>query len=216
MTRPSDERGLPLSGLDAAHIERYDALLTELYSYIPGVQNRLEALLQEAPDFVLGQVLRGYSVMSDGLQSGLPQARAYLAQAERLAAHTTERERLHISALRAWVDGRLADRLQALEDIVLRWPLDLLAYRQLTGMLFWTGDKRRQLAAAAQALPHWGPQLPGYRLVLGPLAFALEEAGHYVLAESHARQALDYQPNRSMGFACVVSCAGDAGPCPRG
>ncbi len=193
MTRLSDERGLPLTGLDAAQIERYDALLTELYSYIPGVQNRLEALVQEAPGFVLGQVLRGYSIMADGLRSGLPQARQYLAQAEQLAAGATERERLHISVLRAWTEGRLAQRLQALEDIVLRWPLDLLAYRQLTGMLFWTGDKRRQLAAALQALPHWDPQIPGYRLVLGPLAFALEEAGHYTLAESHARKALDYR-----------------------
>ena len=195
MTRHSDERGLPLTGLDAAQIERYDALIHELYSYIPGVQNRLEALLQEAPGFVLGQVLRGYSVMTDGLRSGLPQARAYLERAEQLAGQATERERLHLGALRAWVEGRLADRLQALEDIVLRWPLDLLAYRQLTGMLFWTGDKRRQLAAAVQALPHWSPQHAGYRLVLGPLAFALEEAGHYTLAESHARQALDAQPN---------------------
>lgn len=193
MTRLSDERGLPLSGLDTPQIERYDALLHELYSYIPGVQDRLEALLQEAPGFVLGQVLRGYAVMTDGLQSGLPQARRYLAQAEQLAGHATERERLHIAVLRAWVGGRLADRLQGLEDIVLRWPLDLLAYRQLTGMLFWTGDKRRQLAAALQALPHWDPQVPGYRLVLGPLAFALEEAGHYTLAESHARKALQYQ-----------------------
>jgi hypothetical protein len=37
MTRLNDERGPPLAGLDAAQIERYDALLTELYSYIPGV-----------------------------------------------------------------------------------------------------------------------------------------------------------------------------------
>lgn len=193
MTRLSDERGLPLSGLNAAQIQRYDALLDELYSYIPGVQDRLEALLQEAPGFVLGQVLRGYAVMTDGLLSGLPKARHYLSQAEQLADSATDRERLHIGVLRAWVEGRLADRLQGLEDIVLRWPLDLLAYRQLTGMLFWTGDKRRQLAAALQALPHWDPQVPGYRLVLGPLAFALEEAGHYTLAESHARKALEYQ-----------------------
>ena len=193
MKHPADERNLPVSGLDAARIERYDELLNELYSYIPGVQTRLEALVQEAPGFVLGLVLRGYAVMTDGLLSGLPQAHRYLAQAEQLAAGATERERLHIRALRAWVEGRVSDRLQALEDIVLRWPLDLLAYRQLTGMLFWTGDKRRQLATALQVLPHWGPQLPGYRLVLGPLAFALEEAGHYALAESHARQALDYQ-----------------------
>jgi tetratricopeptide (TPR) repeat protein len=73
-----------------------------------------------------------------------------------------------------------------------RWPLDLLAYRQLTGMLFWTGDKRRQLAAAMQAVPHWQPDVPGYALTLGPLAFALEEDGHYTLAERYARQALEH------------------------
>lgn len=190
----NDVRGLPTTGLDAAQLLQFETLLTDLYTYRPGVQTRVDALLQAAPGFVLGHVLRGYATMTDGLRSGLPEARRFLAQAQQLAAGATERERLHIQTLQAWVDGRGADRLQSLEDILARWPLDLLAYRQLTAMLFWTGDKRRQLASALLAVPHWTPDTPGQALTLAPLAFALEEDGRYALAEQHALQALAHHP----------------------
>ncbi len=189
----TDARGLALSGLDADQAEHYDALLTDLYLYRPGVQARLQDLLDQAPGFVLGQVLRGYAHMGDGLSTDVPEARRYLALAQALP-EANERERLHMAALQAWVNGRVAERLQALEDLVLRWPLDLLAYRQLTSMLFWTGDKRRQLAAAMQAVAYWDPSVSGHALVLGPLAFALQEAGSYELAETHALQALEQHP----------------------
>jgi tetratricopeptide (TPR) repeat protein len=189
-----DARGLPTSGLDTAQLEEYEILLRDLYLYRPGVQKRLDALLEKAPDFVLGHVLRGYSIMTDGLRSGIDQAVSFLDKARRLAPSATERERLHVQALHAWVQGRLADRIQALENILVRWPLDLLAYRQLTALLFWTGDKPRQLAAATQVWPHWTPQTPGYHLILGPMAFALEEAGRFDLAHDYAKQALHYQP----------------------
>lgn len=152
-----DPRGLPITGLNPTQIERYERLLHELYAYRPGVQARLDDLLREAPGFVLGHVLRGYAVMTDGLRSGLPEAQRFLDLSQRLAATASERERLHIYALKMWIEGRGAARLQALEDILARWPLDVLAYRQLTAMLFWHGDKRRQLAVAMQAIPHWQP-----------------------------------------------------------
>ena len=194
MKAVQDTRGLPISGLDASQMESYEGLLSQLYLYQPGVQNRLDALLAQAPDFLLGHVLRGYSIMTDGLRSGVAQASQFLQQAQALAPSASERERLHVRALQAWVQGRLAQRIQALEDILVRWPLDLLAYRQLTALLFWTGDKQRQLAAATQAWPHWTPQTPGYSLILGPLAFALEEAGRFDLAQDYAQQALHTQP----------------------
>lgn len=190
MSHSKDARGLVTSGLNQSLMEDYNVILEDLYLYRPGVQTRLDTLLEEAPAFVMGHVLRGYSILTDGLKSGLADARRHLSLAQGLSRHANDRELMHIEALQAWVDGRLADRAQWLEDIVQLWPLDLVAYRQLTGQLFWTGDKRRQLAAAGQALPHWSTTTPGYHLMASPLAFALEEAGHYEMAEHYARQAL--------------------------
>jgi len=85
MNALKDARGLTISGLDASQLEAYENLLIQLYLYQPGVQNRLDALLAQAPDFVLGHVLRGYSIMTDGLRSGVVQASSYLQQAQRLA-----------------------------------------------------------------------------------------------------------------------------------
>jgi tetratricopeptide (TPR) repeat protein len=194
MSSLNDARGLPTSGVDQTQLDRYEAILVDLYLYRPGVQKRLDALIEEAPGFVMGHVLRGYSIMTDGLRSGLAEASRFLTQAQHLSEGATARERLHIAVLQAWINGRVSERFHALEEILVRWPLDLLAYRQLTGALFWTGDKARQLAAAMQALPSWTPSIQGYHLVLGPLAFALEEAGRYDLAESYARQALADHP----------------------
>ena len=199
-----DPRGLPITGLNPAQIERYERLLHELYAYRPGVQARLDDLLREAPGFVLGHVLRGYAVMTDGLRSGLTEAQRFLDLSQRLAATANERERLHIYALKMWIEGRGAARLQALEDILARWPLDVLAYRQLTAMLFWHGDKRRQLAVAMQAIPHWQPSTAGYALTLAPLAFALEEDGRYALAEDYAQQALSFNPTDLWALHALV------------
>lgn len=187
----TDARGLTVTGLTATQVKTYDEILTDIYHYVPGTVGQLESLLEEAPEFVLGNVLRGYSVMTDGSASGTPLAQGYLERASELASGASERERLHIAALAHWIAGEQEARNAAWEEIIGKWPMDLLAYRQLTGTLFWSGDKKRQLAAAIQTLPHWSPDIPGYGLVLGPLAFALEEAGRFTLAERYAREALE-------------------------
>jgi tetratricopeptide (TPR) repeat protein len=190
----TDVRGLPLSGLNDDQVKIYDALLTDIYHYVPGTAGLLETLLEDAPEFVLGHVLRGYSVMTDGFKSGEGAARGHLQRAKTLISAATEREKLHVTALENWINGNFAGRNGAWEEIISQWPRDLLAYRQLTGTLFWSGDKKRQLTAALQTLQHWSPADAGYGLVLGPMAFALEEAGHYAKAEAYAKDALDINP----------------------
>jgi glutamate/tyrosine decarboxylase-like PLP-dependent enzyme len=135
-----DVRGLSLSAASSAAVERFDALIDDLYYYRLGVQDRLDALLQAFPEFVLAHVLKGYSLMTEGTLDAHPKARAHLLQAEALPANP--RERLHQEALRAWIAQDLAARAAAWEQILVKWPLDLLALRQHTGALFWTGDKR--------------------------------------------------------------------------
>ena len=194
MTRADiiDVRGLSLSAASSAAVERFDAVIDDIYYYRLGTGDRLDALLQEFPEFVLAFVLKGYSLMAEGTLDAHPKARAHLLQAEALAANP--RERLHLEALRAWIAQDLSARAAAWEQILVQWPLDLLALRQHTGTLFWTGDKRHQAEVSAGVAGHWGPQTPGYGHFLSAHAFAMEEVGQYEVAERCAREALALQP----------------------
>jgi len=188
----TDARGLLLSAPDVAAAQRFDALIDDLYYYRLGVADRLDALLQEYPDFVLAHVLRGYSLMTDGTLDNHPAAQAHLQQAETLPA--TRRERLHQEALRAWIAEDFAARAATWETILIEWPKDLLAYRQYTATLFWSGDKRHQAEVTAGLVSRWDAQTPGYGHFLSAHAFAMEEVGRYDVAERAARQALAVQP----------------------
>lgn len=187
-----DVRGLSLTGASAEAAERFDTLVDDLYHYRLGVQDRLDALLLEFPEFVLAHVLKGYSLMSDGSLDAHPKAGVFLQRAEMSSANP--RERLHQEALRAWIAQDLPARALAWEQILVEWPLDLLALRQYTGTLFWAGDKRHQAEVTAGVAGHWGPGTPGYGHFLSAHAFAMEEVGQYELAERCARQALALQP----------------------
>ena len=187
-----DARGLSLSAASAAAVERFEALINDLYYYRLGVQDRLDALLQEFPEFVLAHVLKGYSLMTEGTLDAHPKARAQLLQAEALPAN--RRERLHQEALRAWLAQDPSARAAAWEQVLVEWPLDMLAFRQYTGTLFWSGDKRHQAEVSAGVAGHWGPRTPGYGHFLSAHAFAMEEVGLYAVAERSAREALAIQP----------------------
>jgi tetratricopeptide (TPR) repeat protein len=187
-----DFRGLSLSGAPAAAIERFETLVDDIYYYRLGTQDRLDAMLLEYPQFVLARVLKGYSLMTEGTLDAHPKAQAQLQQAETLAAN--RRERLHQEALRAWLAQDLPARAAAWERILVEWPLDLLAFRQYTGTLFWAGDKRHQAAVTAGVAGDWGEDVPGYAHFLSAHAFAMEEVGLYEVAERSARKALALQP----------------------
>jgi tetratricopeptide (TPR) repeat protein len=188
----TDVRGLALTGAGSAAVERFDAIIDDIYYYRLGVADRLDALLEEFPDFVLAHVLKGYSLMTEGTLETRPKAFAHLLQAEALPANP--RERLHQEALRAWIAQDSSARAAAWEQILIEWPLDLLALRQHTGTLFWSGDKRYQAEVTAGVAGRWSSQTPGRGHFLSAHAFAMEEVGHYEVAEVCAREALALQP----------------------
>jgi hypothetical protein len=130
----TDARGLTLTGADAKAAERLEAVIDDIYYYRLGVGDRLDALLADHPDFTLAQVQKGYSLMSEATLDVVPRAQERLALAEALQAN--RRERLHQEALGAWIDQDLSARAGAWEQILVEWPLDLLALRQHTGALF--------------------------------------------------------------------------------
>jgi tetratricopeptide (TPR) repeat protein len=110
------------------------------------------------------------------------------------APQATVRERLHQKALRAWINQDWRACAFAWEQILAKWPLDLLAFRQHTGTLFWLGDKRYQAQIAVSVASRWGADVAGYPHFLSAYSFAMEEIGHYAEAERAARSALERQP----------------------
>ncbi len=188
----SDVRGLSITAPGPAAVERLEAVIDDIYYYRLGVGDRLDALLAEHPDFTLAHVLKGYSLMSEGVNATHARAREHLAKADALPANP--REALHREALRGWIAGDPAARAAAWEQLLSEWPRDLLAFRQYTGALFWMGDKRHQADVAAGVIEHWGEGVPGYGHALSAHAFAMEEVGDYAAAERSARAALDIQP----------------------
>jgi tetratricopeptide (TPR) repeat protein len=188
----TDTRGLALSGIDAAGAEQYDSFINGSYYYRLGVQDRLDSFLLEQPTFGMGHVFKGYSLMSEGLSTSHVTAAAHLQIARALDA--TPRERLHQDALRAWIDQDWRACGFAWERILADWPLDLLAFRQHTGTLFWLGDKRRQAQVAASVASLWEADIAGYAHFLSAYSFAMEEIGLYTEAERAARTALEIEP----------------------
>jgi tetratricopeptide (TPR) repeat protein len=188
----TDCRGLNITAPNATVIERFDGLLDDIYYYRLGVGDRMDALLEEHPDFTLANVLKGYSLMSEGSFRLQPTARGFLERADALPANP--REALHREALRGWIDGDLERRAAALEQILLAWPLDLLAYRQHTGTLFWTGAKAHQAEVSMGVASHWSKDVPGYAHFLSSHGFSLEEVGLYEVAERCSRAALAINP----------------------
>jgi tetratricopeptide (TPR) repeat protein len=186
-----DIRGLALTAPSAAAVERFDAIIDDLYYYRLGVGDRLDALLQEYPELVLAHVLKGYSLMTEGTLDAHPKAHSQLLQAEVLASN--RRERLHQEALRAWLAQDPLARGAAWEQILIEWPTDLLAFRQYTGTLFWSGDKRHQAEVTAGVSGFWNSAIPGYGHFLSAHAFAMEEVGLYEVAEASARKALEIE-----------------------
>jgi tetratricopeptide (TPR) repeat protein len=188
----ADARGLALTGIDAPAAETYESLINDSYYYRLGVQDRLDSFLLEQPDFGMGHVFKGYSLMSEGLGTSHAKAAMRLHMAQQLPA--TARERLHQEALSAWISQDWRACGFAWEQILATWPLDLLAFRQHTGTLFWLGDKRRQAQISASVASHWSGEIPGHAHFLSAYSFAMEEIGRYAEAERAARTALERQP----------------------
>jgi tetratricopeptide (TPR) repeat protein len=188
----TDTRGLVISAPSADVVERFEAIVHDLYYYRLGVIDRLDELLAEAPDLVLGHVLMGCALLTEGSVTAEPKARDHLERAEALPSN--RREQLHAAALRGWLDRDATARMSAWEQILVEWPLDLLALRQHAATLFWTGDKRHQAELVMSVAGQWGSQTPGYGHFLSAFAFSMEEVGHYAVAERAARNAIAIEP----------------------
>ncbi|MEZ8127820.1 tetratricopeptide repeat protein [Enterovibrio norvegicus] len=190
-----DSRGLSYSGTDQAGIAKFEEAMAWNFDYRPNGLEKVDALLEAYPNFVMAWVLKGYSIASEGRFEALSNIPLTFVENSSIRIASTPRERKHVLALAAYVQGDIKKSVEIWADILNEWPLDLLAFRQTTGNLFWMGQRQRLVDTASKIAPYWTENTPGYGYFIGAFSFALEEVGEYSLAEKYARRAVEINPS---------------------
>src|SRR5688572_25752742 len=120
----TDAHGNPTSG-PAEAVATYDAAVDRLIRWHPDVLTHAETLATTQPGFAMGHALGAYLSLVSTDPVELPNAAA-AADALRQTAGN-DRERAHSAAVDAWLAGDWHGASRLLDDLLIRWPADLLA-----------------------------------------------------------------------------------------
>lgn len=199
-----DCRGVATSCASATAIAALDRAHERNLAFQGDAVADIDEVLVGQPDFVMGHVFKA------GLLTQTMETRIYddmvrsVQHAEALWDTANERERGHIRAVRAWVDGDFFGAVQHWEATLTTCPLDLLALQlvHLTDVLL--GDVVGQRDCVARVFPLWDESIPGYEFVLGFYSFGLEENRDFGEAEELGRRALAMRPNHPYAVHAVA------------
>jgi tetratricopeptide (TPR) repeat protein len=201
MPLPDDLSGMPTS-LPGPLIGDWNRVILGILSHAAATGPVLNAVLAAAPDFALGQAIRGLSCLLLGRSEMVAVARDALACA-RAAAPGTARETAFVQALADWLDGhptRAAARVQA---VLADHPRDALAMKLVQGIQFVMGRPEAMRRSVEGILPAWADH-PARGYLLGCHAFSLEETGEYTAAERTGRQGVALAPDDAWGLHAVA------------
>lgn len=200
----TDCRGVPVSTGNSASLDRFEKSLELLNGYFIDPLEEIDAALAEDPDFIIGHCLRGgmHAVASE--KAAEPGLRESVEAAEALAGQANERERGHIAALRAWLDGDFRAAVDGWGAVAVDHPRDLMALQ--LGHLgdFYLGRSSMLRDRMGRALPHWDDSVPGFGYVLGMHAFGLEEMNEFIRAEDTGRHAVELNPRDPWAIHAVA------------
>jgi tetratricopeptide (TPR) repeat protein len=197
----TDQHGNPFSGgADAAQL--YDQAIHALLRYGPDVLEHAPRLLREHPDVPMAQALMSYLALSSTDAPDVETAkRCWTAMG---ALTTNDREKAHHKAIGAWVAGDWVGASRALDDLLQRWPSDLLALQLGHQIDFFVGDASNLRDRPGRSLPELDPEHPHTAFVRGMQAFGLEESGDYGAAEASGLAAVETNHDDVWGIHAVV------------
>lgn len=192
MTIHADTHGNPISG-SAEAVDRFDTTLSHLLAYHNETVDSLTSLVTDEPDFAMGQILAAYLGLTSTDTNELAAARSAVNHLDTLTLN--EREAAHRTVLTTWLAGDWHGAASRLDDLLIRWPADLLGLVAGHLLDFFIGDAANLRDRVGRSLPTFDAAHPDIGFVHGMYAFGLEESGHYQLAEQHGLAALDRNPD---------------------
>ena len=205
-TRPSrttDCRGVPVSYTDASAIEGFERALECTLAFRGDAIAEIDAVLDAHPDFVMGHLFKA-AWLTQAMETRIyDEMVASVHRAEALAGQANDRERGHLAAVRCWIHGDFYGAVQRWEEVLTRYPRDLLALEliHLTDVLL--GDVFGQRDVVARVFNLWDESVSGYEFVLGFYSFGLEENRDFAQAEEMGRQALAMRPDNPYAVHAV-------------
>jgi len=186
-----DQRGVPVSTGNRASLARYEEALELFHGYFGNPLAVIDAAIAEDPHFIMGHCLRAGMLITAGEKALLPAIRQSNDAAAALSHRANDRERRHIAAARAWLDGDYERAVAQYGDILIGHPRDAVALQIAHIGDFLLGQSRRLCDRVGRVLPAWDASVAGYGYVLGMHAFGLEENARYDDAEAAGRRALE-------------------------
>ncbi|MEQ9639290.1 MAG: tetratricopeptide repeat protein [Alphaproteobacteria bacterium] len=190
----TDYRGVPLSSSNQDSIDGFEQALALFQGYAGDPVAAIDAVLERDPGFVMGHLLRAGMMLSSSERAAVPEIRRSFEAAEAQAHNATPRERGHMAAIEAWLDGQFHRSIELYGKVLLEEPHDAVALQVAHLCNFLTGQSWLLRDQVARALPFWSQGMPGYGFLHGMLAFGLEEMGDYAAAETAGETALALNP----------------------
>lgn len=190
----------------AEALTHYEQALDDLLFFRPRIMETVRSVLAAAPQSVLGQTLAAYlGVLGTEERDAVAAREGFLRFRSGLdPERLTSRERMHLAAATAWLDGDIHGAGRILGDISIAFPRDALALFAGHQRDFLTGDAQRLRDRVGGALDAWDEDDPHHGPLLGMYAFGLEESGHYEHAEEVGLAALAQNPRDVWGIHSVV------------
>ena len=194
-----DRQGNPVSYGRQPAIDALDHAYDLLHAYQADPLAEVDKIIIDHPDFAMAHAFRAGVLATATDKAFEPEVIKSVEAAEALAAGANDRERMHIAAVRAWLDGDWERAIELWGRASIAYPRDLLALQFAHVGDFFLGHSRMLRDRVARVLPHWRRGVPGYGFVEGMYAFGLEEAGDYEQAEARGREAVAL--NKQDGWA---------------
>ncbi len=187
-----DQHGLAIAATGEA-TELYDRALDRLLRYHPDLVTLATQLSEEHGDAAMSHAFVAYLHLSSTARGDVDVARA--AWEAMAATPMGPREQAHHDAIGAWAGGDWHGAGRILDDLLERWPADLLALMYGHLIDFFVGDATNLRDRPARSLTAVDPAHPHAGFVRGMQAFGLEESGHYEAAEDAGLAAVAVNPD---------------------
>jgi tetratricopeptide (TPR) repeat protein len=189
VTTRTDAHGNPVTGSPSA-VDRYDAAIDHLVAYREELLDAVASLVTDDADFAMGHVLAAYLSLTSTDALDLEDARERAATLDSLILN--ERETAHRAAIGAWSSGDWHGAARILDELLIRWPADLLALTVGHQLDFYLGDAANLRDRVGRSLLAIDPAHRHHAYARGMFAFGLEESGNFALAEQHGLAALEH------------------------